>query len=411
MKITSFFSEMILTAFLLGLMLHGCTKEDSPLSDVPPVEAGDQHLYYVSTSGNDNSNGTINKPFASWQKAFNTARPGDTVYIRGGRYSPDVSKACGVYIKNKSGDADNMIHVFAYPGERPILDASVLKNNSTNNYGIVLENSNYWHLRGLEVTGASQQKLDRFAAGIRLQDSNHNLLEQLKTYGNQGPGIYLYHASEDNLVLNCDSYNNYDPYTSSDGGNADGFEMGFITERNGNERINTFKGCRSWFNSDDGFDLWDNEGIVFIDSCWAFKNGRFDGNGNGFKMGKADGTPENTPQRLISNCLSFVNRQNGFDQSEANVLMEFSHNISYDNNKYGFYLCEFKTLNLKFVMNIAHKDGNSNCFPETATDINNSWDAGYAVDDNAFMSIDSTGVTGSRQQNGSLPVIDFLRLK
>ena len=54
------------------------------------------------------------------------------------------------------------------------------------------------------------------------------------------------------------------------------------------------KGCRSWNNSDDGYDLWGTEVSVLIDSCWAFYNGydpdndpdTFYGNGVGFKLGR-----------------------------------------------------------------------------------------------------------------------------
>ena len=40
--------------------------------------------YYVSPSGSDSNPGTIDKPFASWQKLSSVLRAGDIAYIRGG---------------------------------------------------------------------------------------------------------------------------------------------------------------------------------------------------------------------------------------------------------------------------------------------------------------------------------------
>ena len=90
------------------------------------------------------------------------------------------------------------------------------------------------------------------------------------------------------------TYNNYDPYSDTPGDDADGFDVGFITARSGNDRVNTMIGCRAWSNSDDGFDLYQYpgyHGIYIMDHCWAWKNGytsdgvTMAGDGNGFKLG------------------------------------------------------------------------------------------------------------------------------
>ena len=92
---------------------------------------------YVSTKGSDSNPGTLEKPFASWQKAFTVVQPGYTVYIRGGVYYPDRSRRNGVYIKGKSGTSTRPIRVFAYPGEVPVLDCSGLASGN-NSYGVYL---------------------------------------------------------------------------------------------------------------------------------------------------------------------------------------------------------------------------------------------------------------------------------
>src|SRR5207253_5720245 len=56
------------------------------------------------------------------------------------------------------------------------------------------------------------------------------------------------------------------------------------------------RGCRAWWNSDDGYDLINQEVPVTVESSWAMGNGYAmygtvnpsQGNGNGFKMGSRD---------------------------------------------------------------------------------------------------------------------------
>ncbi len=47
-------------------------------------------VYVVSTTGSDGSPGTAARPFATIQKAADTARAGDTVIVKGGLYRQAV---------------------------------------------------------------------------------------------------------------------------------------------------------------------------------------------------------------------------------------------------------------------------------------------------------------------------------
>ena len=52
------------------------------------------NTYYVSTTGSDSNRGNVNLPFATVEKAVSVAKPGDTIYVRGGTYelaSPTVN--------------------------------------------------------------------------------------------------------------------------------------------------------------------------------------------------------------------------------------------------------------------------------------------------------------------------------
>ncbi len=101
--------------------------ENLSLSDLHFI-GGD---YFVAPDGDDNNPGTLDSPWGSWQKAFETAMPGDTVYFRGGVWYPS-STAYGnniTLISSKwskpvghNGEPGNPICYFNYPGETPILD-------------------------------------------------------------------------------------------------------------------------------------------------------------------------------------------------------------------------------------------------------------------------------------------------
>ena len=116
-------------------------------------------------------------------------------------------------------------------------------------------------------------------ASIRVDGGSHNIFERLNLHHDEGPGLFIAEGGH-NLVLNCDSHHNYDP--DKGGENADGF--------GGHSRMegNVFRGCRAWFNSDDGYDLIHARGLHRIEHCWAWSNGFVPdtnqrvGNGGGF---------------------------------------------------------------------------------------------------------------------------------
>lgn len=124
-----------------------------------------------------------------------------------------------------------------------------------------------------------------------------------------------------NLVLNCDAYNNYDPVSENGtGGNVDGFGG---HPASASYTGNVFKGCRAWYNSDDGFDLIKAQAAYTIEDCWAFYNGYKPGgfvgagDGTGFKAGgygmrSKVKMPNEIPHHVVKNCLAYKNKNKGF---------------------------------------------------------------------------------------------------
>lgn len=159
--------------------------------------------YYVATSGSDTNSGTsISQPFATLSKAAGLANPGSLIYLRGGAYHWTAKVSL-----SRSGSAAQPIRVCAYPGEQPTLDFSGQAFSSSNR-GIEIP-GNWWCLYGLEIVGAGDN-------GIYVTGKS-NTLERCVAHDCRDSGFQLHSGAAYNLVLNCDSYRNYDQNNNAAG--------------------------------------------------------------------------------------------------------------------------------------------------------------------------------------------------
>lgn len=381
------------------------------------VNAG---TYYVSTTGSDAAAGSIGAPWATWQKGFNTIIAGDILYIRGGTYTPASATVVdglnhAVGINNHDGTLGNLITVLAYPGETPILNASLATIAGTQSGGIYFQSCDYWYIKGITVTASGGE-------GTYLLNSNNITQELCICHHNGESGFLIQGASENNLIYNCDSYANFNAPLGDD---ADGFEISFLTYKSpgsGGPRINTMRGCRSFYNSDDGVDNYRNDGMMIIDSCWIFANGyaynttTHLGDGNGLKLGITNADHSTEFLKIITNNLSFDNYADGIQQNNAQCKFYIYNNTSWNNGGNGLILPSYDLAHI--IRNNAFWGNANNDFygaHTNATVDHNSYDAGWqpsgpVANSSDFLSIDTTGVTGARQSNGSLPVLNFLKL-
>ncbi|HTY39299.1 MAG TPA: hypothetical protein VMH23_19440, partial [Bacteroidota bacterium] len=111
---------------------------------------------YVSPSGSDSNSGTIDQPYKTVSKGLSAIGTNGTVFLRGGVYLMGSSKLS----LSKTGQAANMIRLWAYPGETPILDCT---GNTSD--GISISGS-YYHLKGLEERNAGHN-------GINISGTNN----------------------------------------------------------------------------------------------------------------------------------------------------------------------------------------------------------------------------------------------
>ncbi len=257
---------------------------------------------------------------------------GDTVYIRGGTYkiTTPATSAAGISI-TKSGTSDtNRIRFWAYNGEVPVFDFSGMTISTTSYTSGFAVSGSWLHFKGLEICNVPMNT--RSNTGMGVNNASNDIFEVMNFHNNNGTGIFFSHGTGGHLVLNCDSHDNYDPTSSQGAGqNADGF--GCHYQSSGTSTI--FRGCRAWWNSDDGYDLISQEVPVIFENSWAMGNGTINsgtakpgsGNGNGFKAGSS----KTGIRHIIRNCVAWKNAATGFYANHSAGGNTWYNNTSYNN--------------------------------------------------------------------------------
>jgi pectate disaccharide-lyase len=370
--------------------------------------------WYVATNGLDANPGTFAAPFYNVSKATALAAPGDTVFVRGGTF----------YYTNtvrftNSGTALLPIRLWAYTNEHPVLDFSGMADDPNNRAFLITTNCNWWHFKGLEIYRAGDN-------GMKIEGSYH-VVEGCVFHHCRDSGLQIGLGDSDadiadrvcsNLVLNCDSYLNYDPRAS--GGNADGFCCKLHPGAG-----NAFKGCRSWENSDDGWDLYKNNYDVTLEDCWTWHNGDTNsfgtskaGNAEGFKLGGDSGF---YGLRNVNRCIAFNNQYGGsgagkaYHQNDHRGSITLYNCLSYSNN-YNYALNNDVTAN-EYVKNCVAfspvgPDHKNYSFNGTTLQASNSWNI-PAITNNLqtnYVILAEAAAKAPRQADGSLPNNGFGRL-
>lgn len=381
--------------------------------------------YYVAPTGNDGAAGTQAAPWKSLAHAQQAAKPGDTVYLRGGTYAfSAATTTCATrratvsgVVFDKGGQPGQPIRYWAYPGETPVLDFSAMKDDCRVK-GIEVT-GDWIHLKGLEVTGAPQQpgnRLNHESWGIWI-NASHGIYEQLNLHHNMGPGLFIKDGG-DNLVLNSDSHHNYDPYTSNGAGqSADGFGAHVSAGHPGN----VFRGCRAWANTDDGFDLINAYSPVTIESSWAWDHGYLPGtrtslpagNGNGIKAGGYGGKyVPNGVKHVVRFSVAFGNKVNGFYANHHPLALDFYNNTAFANgtdfNMLGI-APDGAPVNLGILRNNLSPAPRASQKVDGADSASNAWDLDVSVADSEFESVSRLGWDAPRKPDGSLPDLPGFR--
>ena len=373
--------------------------------------------FHVATTGKDDASGAAEAPFASVARAVSKAAPGDTILLHGGTFTNSAT----IQLTN-SGTVAAPIRLWAAPGEKPVLcfkgwwPADEKIRGAAR--GIFLGGDG-WHLKGLEICHSADN-------AVKIEGS-HNIVEHCVLHHNGDSGVQVGLAKKSvndgskaatNLVLNCDSFRNFDPGTK--GENADGFACKLFPGAG-----NKFIGCRAWENADDGWDLFMTTHAVLIERCWAWHNGdsalfvsatnKYNGDGNGFKLGG-----QNQPaSHVVRNCIAFGNTPgNGFEDNNNDAPISLQNCTAWGN---GTNL-EFKkfphVIQNCVVFDPVRPRQDAKLEPMVVSD-HNSWAPepkkptkfiSFATRAD-FISLDVALAAAPRQPDGSLPENSFARLK
>lgn len=433
--------------------------------------------YFVALWGNDSNPGTFEQPFYHWQRAVEVSEAGDLTYIRGGVwYATEYIKPSstigmlidptGYTADTKGGTKEKPIKFYNYPGERPILDGSLMEPSVTRWLsGIGIGQVEYIHLKGLMVRQIHQNLPNMSHAkpysevfGIGSGGANHyfeNLVvhdvdgrayqhwsdawsEQDALYaveaGYQDEPLIPMFASDNTTWINCDAYNLFDRYDDTPGNAADGWKVETYYGS-----TFTWKGCRAWNYSDDGFDPH-GSGTRIFDTCWAMATDKYenlssawDVETNGFKTTGSTGVPLSNDDHgvLFKNCIATFNPGSGFitnlgsrGQFDSNPL--YYNNLAYmdgwgyngPNSSFMFNNIVYGTMNIGPTSEIYHIVAYRQWYDES----HNTWiyhdpspgswpwnfeNPAFNVTDEDFISLDYWELTRPRKADGSLPDVEF----
>lgn len=378
--------------------------------------------YYVSTTGLDTNPGTIDKPFRNIERLQPIDfLPGDIGFIRAGTYlstAPASQQFC-LRLAGKNGTPAQRIKIAAYPadfinGGRVLFDTTNI-THTQNCYAITTQNCSYIDFIGIYVKGINQAQIGTgtITGSFWSIDCSNN--QYINCEGSHCMTGFRLDGGANTSFINCDSHDCDDPFTGPPTGahnNSDGFGRWNIA----NTATNTlYKGCRSWNNGDDGFDVYDSNGTVTFDTCWSFRNGKSAGgatlgDGNGFKLGGTNSKAGLT--RFIRFCIASGNTRNGYDQNAGFFTAQFYNNSAYacGNNdwKFGYN----PPIAHQFRNNLSYKCTITDGFTTDANAWNpndhNTWN-GITLADSDFVSLDESQLLKPRKPNGDLPDITFLK--
>jgi Right handed beta helix region len=287
--------------------------------------------YYVNTSGNDENNGTKDKPFRSIKKINSLLlKAGDSIFFKSGQTFNGSLLIASV----TPGIKKSPIVITSYGNNHAII-------NAKDSLGIIIYNSAYIKLQHLSLVG-SGRKTGNIKDGLVIINSHEILINDLNISGFQKSGLQIY-ASR-NLIIN-------NVFTHDNG--AAGITVEGPYQRRESRNIQILN-CRAENNPGDPTKLDNHSGNgivvgnctkVLIDHCTATNNG-WDmpriGNGPvGIWAYEADSV-------IIQHCLSYRNKTSkggadgggfDFDGGVTNSIIQYC--FSYENQGSGYCIFQY----------------------------------------------------------------------
>jgi hypothetical protein len=280
--------------------------------------------WYAAPNGSASNSGTIGSPLSlsAALSSASPARPGDTIWLRGGTYS-------GSYVSDLQGTSAGPILVRQYPGERAVIDA----NNAAaanSGYGLLVQGAYTWFM-GFEILH-SGAKVDsgnpNSPSGIVFGTSNHTKVIDLVVHDMPGLGIGFWNETTDSEVYGSLIY--YNGINSRDHGM-------YAQNRTGTKKItdnilfaNAGYGLHLYASSVGSLNNFDLEGNVLVDNGAVRQPSP---NLNQMVFGGVDGNNETFKTNVTYNSPSYNAGENvnfGYSASLTNAVIENNYFIGGD---------------------------------------------------------------------------------
>jgi hypothetical protein len=142
---------------------HAAGRTAAPVSSVPapwlPGRNTPPTQYYVDPKGADSNRGTRAAPFKTIQRAADVAGPGDTVFVKPGRYTgPDR-----IVSVSRGGTPQGWLTFKAEPAGEAVLDG---RNGQSHEAWYFGPEVGYVRVEGFEITGLQEHGFDTYGGGV-----------------------------------------------------------------------------------------------------------------------------------------------------------------------------------------------------------------------------------------------------
>ena len=310
-----------------------------------------QRYYYADTSGNDNSVGTLYKPFKSIDKINSLhLKAGDKVYFRAGQTFEGTLKLR----ETVNGTKVHPIIITSYGKDNAMID-------SKDSTAISIYKNKYIQFEGLSLRG-NGRKNGNLKDGLAVLNCKYIVVKNVDISGFQKSGLLIY--SSQNIIAN-------NVFAHDNGSTGITVEGPYLKTESRDIKI-TY--CRAENNPGDPTNLTNHSGNgIVVGNCKRVLINHCTATNNGWDMPRIGNGPVGiwayeADSVIIQHCLSYQNKTSkgaadggGFDLDGGVTNSVVQYCMSYGNQGSGYCLFQYWGAtpwhNNTFRYNISENDG------------------------------------------------------
>ncbi len=140
----------------------------------------------MAPDGQDDNPGSESRPWKTLKKATEVSSAGDTVLVRAGTYGERL-------IPRNSGRPGRYVVFAAFPGDEVIIDGSGMRLPEWESGLVDITDLSYIRISGFRIINAGPHDNN---AGIYIDNSNHIVIENNRTYNTASSGIGVWNSQD-----------------------------------------------------------------------------------------------------------------------------------------------------------------------------------------------------------------------